>query len=106
MGQQASNKNMAPVFACTVTEEDRGGERKRKSAELKFRTAEGANVGMKLAGIEYKGNKVIIKRPDSFVMPEDGQDPSSKINLHEMSMAKLVGEAGSGRPSWMGPAPK
>merc|ERR1711933_370025 len=63
--QQASNRQMAPVFACTVTEEDRGDD-KRKSAELKFRTAEGASVGMKLSGIEYKGTKVIIKRQDGF----------------------------------------
>merc|ERR1719229_1544973 len=50
--QQAGNKHIAPVFACTVTEEDRGGDDKRKTAELKFRTAEGASVGMKLSGIE------------------------------------------------------
>merc|ERR1719323_1247723 len=50
--QQAGNKNMAPVFACTMTEEDRGDD--RKTAELRFRTPDGANVGMKLNGIEYK----------------------------------------------------
>merc|ERR1712113_1324148 len=94
--QQAANRNMAPVFACTVTEEDRGADNKKKSAELRFRTPDGANVGMKLAGIDYKGNKITIKRPEAFVKPEDGVDPSVKINLHEMSMAKLVGAEGSG----------
>jgi splicing factor U2AF subunit len=46
---------------------------------------------MKLNGIEYKGNKVLIKRTPDFPM-EDG-DPATKINLHEMSMARLVGNA-------------
>mmetsp|Transcript_118225 Transcript_118225/g.329725 ORF Transcript_118225/g.329725 Transcript_118225/m.329725 type:complete len:608 (+) Transcript_118225:123-1946(+) len=104
--QQASNRQMAPVFACTVTEEDRGGNDKRKTAELRFRTPEGASVGMKLNGIEYKGAKVNIKRPENYPKPEDGIDPSTKINLHEMSMAKLVGgNVGSGRVD-TGPAPK
>mmetsp|Transcript_6033 Transcript_6033/g.17770 ORF Transcript_6033/g.17770 Transcript_6033/m.17770 type:complete len:569 (-) Transcript_6033:64-1770(-) len=103
--QQASNKNVAPVFACTVTEEERGTE-KRKTAELKFRTTDGASVGMKLNGIEYKGHKVIIKRPDDYEVPEDG-DPSGKINLHEMSLARLVGaDAAAGRSQNLGPAPK
>merc|ERR1711953_563594 len=62
--QQAANRSMAPVFACTVTEEDRGGGDRRKVAELKFRTPEGASVGMKLNGIEYKGQKVLVKRPE------------------------------------------
>merc|ERR1712048_259953 len=84
--QVAANRNMAPVFACTVTEEDRGGGDRRKSAELRFRTPEGASVGMKLSGIEYKGTKANIKRPDNFVKPDDGLDPSAKINLQEMSM--------------------
>merc|ERR1712137_839124 len=101
--QQAVNKNMAPVFACTVTEEERG-ENKKKSAELRFRTPDGANVGMKLSGIEYKSNKVNIRRPEGFVKPDDGVDPSARINLHEMSMAKLVGKEGDTRHS--GPAPK
>merc|ERR1719476_737019 len=70
--QQAGNKAMAPVFACTVTEEDRGGGDKRKTAEMKFRTEDGASVGMKLNGIEYKGSKVAIKRPENFPKPEDG----------------------------------
>lgn len=106
--QQASNRNMAPVFACTVTEEDRGGGNKRKTAELKFRTPEGASVGMKLNGIEYKGSKVLIRRPDAYPKPEDGQDPSVKINLHEMSMAKLVGGSADapGMPMPQGPSPK
>jgi len=103
--QQASNRQMAPVFACTVTEEDRGGGDKRKTAELRFRTQEGANVGMKLNGIEYKGSKVNIRRPDNYVKPDDGQDPSTKVNLHEMSMAKLVGGSGEARMN-QGPAPK
>jgi len=103
--QQASNKNVAPVFACTVTEEERGTE-KRKTAELKFRTVDGASVGMKLNGIEYKGHKVIIKRPDDYELPDDGE-PSLKINLHEMSMARLVGaDAAAGRTQNLGPAPK
>merc|ERR1712007_389753 len=75
-----------------------------KSAELRFRTPDGANVGMKLSGIEYKGSKVGIRRPEGFVKPEDGVDPSARINLHEMSMTKLVGSAADGRPQ--GPAPK
>lgn len=105
--QQAGNKAMAPVFACTVTEEDRGGDDKRKTAELKFRTEDGASVGMKLNGIEYKGRKVNIRRPDDFVKPDDGQDPSSKINLHEISMARLVGgSADAATPQFSGPAPK
>merc|ERR1719213_863942 len=52
--QQAANKSFAPVFACTISEEDRGGHRK-KVADLKFRTPDGACVGIKLNGIEYKG---------------------------------------------------
>jgi len=105
--QQAANRSMAPVFACTVTEEDRGHDDKRKSAELKFRTPEGASVGMKLSGIEYKGSKVVIKRPENFPRPEDGQDPSSKINLQDMSMARLVGgDAMSGKSEHTGPSPK
>merc|ERR1719277_2331698 len=105
--QQAGNKSMAPVFACTVTEEDRGGGDKRKTAELKFRTEDGASVGMKLNGIEYKGKKVNIRRPDDFTKPDDGQDPSTKINLHEISMARLIGGTGaSGQPEHTGPAPK
>lgn len=104
--QQASNRAMAPVFACTVTEEDRGGDNKRKTAELKFRTPDGASVGMKLNGIEYKGNKVSIRRPDIY-KPEDGVDPSTKLNLHEMSMAKLIGGTSeAGMPAHQGPAPK
>jgi len=102
---QAANRNMAPVFACTVTEEERGSS-KRKSAELKLRTPDGASVGMKLNGIEYKGHKVVVKRPENFVKDGD-QDPSVKINLREMSMAKLVGAAGSGGSgSAGGPSPK
>ena len=31
----------------------------RKTAELKFRTPDGASVGMKLNGIEYKGHKAV-----------------------------------------------
>lgn len=89
--QQASNRSMAPVFGCTVTEEDHGGGDRRKIAELKFRTPEGASVGMKLSGIEYKGGHVKIRRAAGFTLPDDGQDPSAKINLHEMSMAVLVG---------------
>jgi len=106
--QQAANRSMAPVFACTVTEEDRGGDDKRKTAELKFRTSEGASVGMKLSGIEYKGSKVIIKRPENFPKPEDGQDPSAKLNLHEMSMARLVGGNAEslGKAGDSGPSPK
>jgi len=92
--QQAANKTQAPVYQCTVMEEDHGDHR-RKVAELKFRTPDGASVGMKLNGIEYRGGKIIVKRPDGFPM-EDG-DPATKINLHEMSMAKLLGGAGSGK---------
>merc|ERR1719296_686610 len=93
---------MAPVFACTVTEEERG-ENKKKSAELRFRTPDGANVGMKLSGIEYKSNKLNIRRPEGFVKPDDGVDPSARINLHEMSMAKLVGKEGDSRHSGLAP---
>lgn len=89
--QQANNKSMAPVFACTVTEEDRAGD-KRKYAELKCRTPEGASVGIKLNGIEYKGQKVACKRPQDYDTPTTG-DPAAKLNLHDMSMARLVGEA-------------
>merc|ERR1719389_699322 len=67
--QQAANKTSAPVFACTLAEEERGGHRKR-IAELKFRTPDGASVGMKLNGIEYKGSKLGVKRPDGFPMEE------------------------------------
>lgn len=103
---QAANRNMAPVFASTVTEEESGGHR-RKSAELKFRTPDGCNVGMKLNGIEYKGHKVVIRRHESYVRPDDGQDPSMKINLHEVSMAKLIGGSGSsGTGAASGPSPK
>jgi len=104
---QAANRNMSPVFACTITEEDRASS-KRKTAELKFRTPDGASVGMKLNGIEYKGHKVTVKRPDAFTKPADGQDPSVRINLHEMSMAKMIGGAtdSRGMPMPQGPSPK
>ncbi|CAK0812266.1 unnamed protein product [Prorocentrum cordatum] len=59
---------------------------------------------MKLSGIDYKGYKITVKRPDNYVMPDDG-DPSAKLDLHEISMAKLVGEQAS-RKEWQGPAPK
>jgi len=62
---------------------------------------------MKLNGIEYKGHKVTIKRPDDYKPPDDGPDPSIKLNLHEMSMNRLVGSAhnrAGGGDS--GPAPK
>merc|ERR1711871_154288 len=52
--QQAANKTQAPVYQCTVMEEDHGNHRK-KIAELKFRPPDGASVGMKLNGIEYRG---------------------------------------------------
>merc|ERR1712110_1190026 len=71
------------------------------SAELKFRTADGANVGMKLHGIDYKGHKVVVKRPQDYKVPESG-DPSRTINLHEISMQRLIGSAGTG-PDGMGP---
>merc|ERR1719326_1576540 len=101
--QQAANKQAAPVFACTVAEETRGGVR-RKVAELKFRTPDGASVGMKLNGIEYKGGKVAVKRCDGFPLEEG--DPASKINLHEMSMARLVGEKGAKGSGGDGVSPK
>lgn len=105
--QQATHRTMAPVFACSVTEEDRGGGDRRKTAELKFRTPEGASVGMKLNGIEYKGGKVNIMRPEKFPKSDDGQDPSAKINLHEMSMARLVGAgAAAGKPEELAPPVK
>ena len=85
----------------------------RKTAELKFRTPDGASVGMKLNGIEYKGHKagaqvhmkrskmncdlkpcereVTVKRPEPFTKPMDGQDPSVRINLHEMTLSSLLG---------------
>merc|ERR1740129_572524 len=104
--QQAANRTMSPVFSCAVTEEDHGGGDKRKTAELKFRTADGASVGMKLSGIEYKGGKVVTRRPEGYPMPEDG-DPSAKLNLHEMSMARLVGAAARpGKPGEPGGAVK
>jgi len=102
--QQAANKTSAPVFACTLAEEERGGHRKR-IAELKFRTPDGASVGMKLNGIEYKGSKLGVKRPDGFPMEEG--DPSAKINLHDMSMAQLIGGSGRGMgPGGDGVSPK
>jgi len=104
--QQAANRSMAPVFACSVSEEDLNGE-KRKVAELRFRTPDGSSVGMKLNGIEYKGLKVVIKRPEGFQLTEEGLDPSAKLNLHEMSMARLVGMAHQpGRPEDLTPSPK
>jgi len=84
-------------------EEDHGNHRK-KIAELKFRTPDGASVGMKLNGIEYRGGKIIVKRPDGFDM-KDG-DPSTKINLHEMSMARLIGGGPGGGPGGDGVSPK
>mmetsp|Transcript_6261 Transcript_6261/g.14979 ORF Transcript_6261/g.14979 Transcript_6261/m.14979 type:complete len:716 (-) Transcript_6261:46-2193(-) len=105
--QQASNKQMAPVYACTITEEDYGGGKRQDVAELRFRTTEGASVGMKLNGIDYKGNKLTTKRPDGYPLPNDGVDPSVKLNLHEMSMARLVGSGGvGGLGGDGGPAPK
>lgn len=102
--QQAQNRTTAPVYQCTLMEEDHGSHR-RKIAELKFRTPEGASVGMKLNGIEYKGGKLVVKRPDGFKM-EDGGDPATKINLHEMSMAKLLGGSGKGGADNGGVSPK
>jgi splicing factor U2AF subunit len=102
--QQAANKSMAPVFSCTISEEDRGGSRK-KVADLKFRTPDGASVGMKLNGIEYKGGKLLVKRPEGFPLEEG--DPASKLNLHEMSMARLIGVTpGSGKVGGDGVSPK
>jgi len=90
----AAHSNMDPVFACTVTEEEcAGGGGKRKSAQLKFRTSDGASVGMKLNGIEHKGHKVTVNRPEAYEKPANGQDPSDNINLSEVTMAKLVGSA-------------
>jgi len=102
--QQAANKTMSPVFACSVSEEDHGKGDRRKVADLKFRTPDGACVGMKLNGIEYKGHKVVCKRAEGFPM-EDG-DPATKINLHEMSMNKLVGEGGGKDGGGSGVSPK
>ena len=88
---QAAHRNMAPVFACTVTEEDSaGGGGRRKSAELKFRTPVGASVGMKLNGIERKGHNVTMKRPKTYEKLADGRDAFVNINLSEVTMAKLV----------------
>lgn len=104
--QQAANKSQAPVFACTISEEDHGGGDRRKVADLKFRTPDGASVGMKLNGIEYKGKKLQAKRPDGFPI-EDGIDPALKLNLHEMSMQRLIGAAGAGKgPGGDGVSPK
>lgn len=102
--QQSANKMAAPVFACVLLEEDRGGGDRRKVAEMKFRTPDGASVGMKLNGIEYKGSKLKCNRPDSFDMA-DG-DPATKINLHEMSMTKLVGANGGKDGPGSGISPK
>merc|ERR1719160_1154055 len=60
---------------------------------------------MKLNGIEYKGSKLGVKRPDGFPMEEG--DPSAKINLHDMSMARLIGGSGKGMgPGGDGVSPK
>merc|ERR1740117_959742 len=60
---------------------------------------------MKLNGIEYKGGKLIVKRPEGFSM-ENG-DPATNINLHEMSMARLVGMGKDGKgPGSDGVSPK
>ena len=45
---------------------------------------------MKLNGIEYKGGKVTIMRPEKFPKSADSQEISAKINLHEVSLASLV----------------
>jgi len=87
-----ANRPEAPIFSCTVTEEDRDCDRgKFKVAELRFRTHDGANVGMKLDGLEYKGAKVRTRRPENFVLPEDGVDPSTKVVLNNVPMVKLIG---------------
>lgn len=103
--QQGANKTHAPVFQCTIALEDRGAAGKKKVAEMKFRTPEGASVGMKLNGIDYKGNKLVVKRPHDFDFSEG--DPATKINLHEMSMQRLVGSKGGGQgPGGDGVSPK
>jgi len=102
--QQGQNKPISPIFGCVVSEEDRGGKYV-KIAEMKFRTPDGASVGMKLNGIEYKGGKLSVKRPNGFPM-EDG-DPAAKINLQEMSMTRLCGTGANGKgPGEGGAAPK
>jgi hypothetical protein len=62
-----ANSTEPPIFSCTLTEEHRGWQDdtrtdgKLKVAELTFRTADGANVGMKLNGLEYKGAQLKIR---------------------------------------------
>jgi len=86
-----ANRPEAPIFSCTVTEEDRGIDGKCKVADLRFRTPDGANVGMRLGGLEYKGISIRIRRPENFVMPEDAADPSAEIELQNVQMVKLIG---------------
>jgi len=73
---------------------------------LKCRTPDGASVAMKLNGIEYKGHRITVKRPEAYEKPADGQDPSAKINLSDVTMAKLVGSANTGGSGGGGPSPK
>merc|ERR1712139_616634 len=47
-----------------------------------------------------KGHKVVVKRPPDYKVPESG-DPSRTINLHEISMQRLIGSSGTG-PDGMG----
>lgn len=87
-----ANRPEAPVFACTLTEVSGGDEITLKVAELTFRTPDGANVGMKLNGLEYQGEQLRIRRPENFSMPEDGVDASSSLDLQSVTMARLIGE--------------
>merc|ERR1719160_136284 len=89
--QQTTNLHMVPVYQCAVRDVDGPDGKKERIAELRFRTPEGAHVGIKLNGIEDKNQKLFTHRPEGYKMPEHG-DPAKTINLHELNMTKLLGK--------------
>merc|ERR1719421_921133 len=90
--QQATNKSMSPVYAASVRDVDVGDGTKNRTADLRFRTPDGASVGMKLKGIEYKAAKLLLRRPDGYKLPEGVKDdPSVSLDLQSLTLPKLLG---------------
>eukprot|EP00931_Biecheleriopsis_adriatica_P072900 TRINITY_DN47281_c0_g1_i1.p1 TRINITY_DN47281_c0_g1~~TRINITY_DN47281_c0_g1_i1.p1 ORF type:complete len:419 (+),score=95.32 TRINITY_DN47281_c0_g1_i1:48-1304(+) len=82
-----ANRSMAPIYSCTVTEEDKGKQGQWKVAELRFRTPEGATVCLRLDGIEYAGQAVKLRRPANFVYDLDEEEEA----LESVPLIKLIG---------------
>lgn len=88
--QQATNLQMAPIYQCSIRVIDGPDGQKRRIAELRFRTPEGAHVGIKLNSIEYKNVRLLVHRPEGYEVPETG-DPSKSIILDQLTMPLLLG---------------